>query len=103
MAWYGVRTIYHWGEKSDGMSVFEERVVVFEANSADEAHSKATSETKVYSEGKAWIVHPDQVSYEQDGQQLIDGYEVWSELFEARCSLEEFYDRRYSQFQYHPE
>lgn len=104
MAWYGLRTIYQWGEKSDMAAVFEERIVVFEATSADDAHAKASAEAEAYSEGTAWIVHPDQVSYEHsDGERLIDGYEVWSQLFEARCSLEEFYTQRYSHFEYHPE
>jgi hypothetical protein len=103
MAWFGIRTVYHWGEKSDGTVVFEERVVVFEADSSDEAHEKACAEAKTYAEGSDWVIHPDQVSYEQDGERLIDAYEVWSELFEARCSLEDFYTQRYSRFEYHPE
>lgn len=103
MAWYGIRTIYHWGEKSDGTSVFEERVVVFEAFSTDEAHARASAEAESYAEGTAWVVHPVQVGYEQDGMPLIDAYEVWSELFESRCSLEEFYAQRYSRFEYCPE
>lgn len=104
MAWYGVRTVYHWGEKSDGTAVFEERVVVFEAYSSDEAHEKASAEAKAYAEGTDWVIHSDQVSYEHgDGEHLIDAYEVWSELFEARCSLGEFYTQRYARFEYQPE
>ncbi|GGA29511.1 DUF4288 domain-containing protein [Dyella nitratireducens] len=103
MAWYGIRTIYQWGEKSDGTSIFEERIVVFEATSSDEAHAKASTEAKAYSGGTAWIAYPEQVGYEQDGKPLVDAYEVWSELFEGSCSLDEFYAQRYSRFLYHPE
>ena len=103
MAWYGIRTVYHWGEKSDGTSVFEERIVAFEASSSDEAHAKARAEADAYSQGMAWIAHPEQVGYEQDGSPLIDAYEVWSELFESRSSLEEFYEQRYARFEYRPE
>ena len=41
MSWYAIRTVYDWGTKTDGTAVFEERIVVFEATSWDEAHTKA--------------------------------------------------------------
>ncbi len=103
MSWYAIRTVYHWGTKTDGTAVFEERIVVFEAISWDEAHAKAHSEADAYAKALGFTVHPDQVGYQQDGDRLIDGHEVWSELFEADASLEDFYESRYSRFDYHPE
>jgi hypothetical protein len=103
MPWYAIRTVYHFGTKSDGTNVFEERVVVFEAQSWSEAHSRAGVESEQYAKRNNVIAHPEQSGYEQDGAPLIDEYEVWSELFEARTSLEEFYAKRYGQFEYTPE
>lgn len=103
MAWFGVRTVCRWGQKRNGAAVFEERVVVFEADSSDEAHEKARTEAAIHAQGANWVIHPDQVSHEQDGERLIDAYEVGSGLFEADCSLDECYTQRYAHFDYHPE
>ena len=32
-----------------------------------------------------------------------DGAEVWSEMFESRLSLFDFYARRYTEYDYHPD
>lgn len=102
MGWYGIRIVYHFGVKSDGTNVFEERVVVFEGASLKEAHDKAHVEAQEYSNGE-FVIHPDQTGYRQDGDPLIDSYEVWSELYEADMSLGEFYEARYKQFNYRPD
>jgi hypothetical protein len=101
--WYAVRTVYHFGVKSDGKNVFEERVVCFEASGWPEAHRKADQESGAYAKENKFIAHPEHSGYEQDGQPLINGYELWSELFESNQTLEEFYAERYSKFEYHPE
>ena len=103
MSWYAIRTIYLFGSKADGTNVFEERVVCFGAESWDDAYQKARVESRNYAEANNFEAHSQQSGYEQDGDNLIDGYEVWSELFEARLSLEEFHDHRYSAFLYTPE
>jgi hypothetical protein len=95
-----------WGQKTDGTNVFEERVVAFKALSDQEAFEKAKIEAKEYSkerEDGEYECYPEQVLYLLDEEELIDGYEVWSEMFEAKLSLNEFYDNRYSQYEYHPE
>lgn len=102
MGWYAVRTVYQFGTKSDGTNIFEERVVVFEADSFDDALSKADAESRKYEQDNGFVAHEDQMAYQQDGDRLIDGYEVWSQLFEARSSLSEFYSERYARFDYHP-
>ena len=103
MGWYAVRTVYHFGTKSDGTNIFEERMVAFQAASFDEAHEKADAEAAEYEQAHGFTAHAGQLSYEQDGDDLIDGYEIWSQLFEARLSLNEFYAERYERFEYHPE
>jgi hypothetical protein len=103
MAWYAIRTVYAFKVKDDGTHVFEERVVVFEAQSWDQAIDKARIEADIYAAENAFEMHPEQAGYEQDGGTLIDGYEVWSELFESRLALDEFYARRYADYEYHPD
>lgn len=103
MTWFAIRTVYHFGVKSDGMNVFEERVVCFSAQSSEEAHSKASAESDRYAVQNNVVAHPEQSGYRQDGAALVDGYEVWSELFESRDALDEFYANRYGNYEYHPE
>lgn len=102
MSWYAIRTVYWFGRKEDGTNVFEERVVGFSASSWEEAHRKGDAESDEYAEANNFEAHPEQSGYEQDGDPLIDGYELWSELFESPLSLAEFYERRYAAFLYTP-
>jgi len=101
--WYAVRTVYHFGAKSDGKNIFEERVVCFEALDWSEAHTKAEKESAAYATENNFVAHPEHSGYEQDGKALIDGYELWSELFESTKTLEAFYANRYGKYEYHPE
>jgi hypothetical protein len=103
MAWFAVRSIYLFGQKADGTNVFEERVVCFQAESADAAHDKAKLESERYAADHGFEVFPEREGYEQDGDSLIDGYEVWSVLFESRDSLSDFYAARYTKYDYKPE
>lgn len=100
MAWFAIRTVYHFGKKSDGTNVFEERVVCFEAESADAAYDKAITESERYETENNVVAHPEQSGYQQDGKVLIDGYELWSELFESKEPLEVFYADRYGKYEY---
>ena len=103
MPWYAIRTVYLFGSKDDGTNVFEERVVCFSADSWTEAHRKSEAESQEYATANGLEVHPQQSGYEQDGESLIDGYELWSELFESRLTLSDFYQQRYLAFLYTPD
>jgi hypothetical protein len=103
VAWYGVRNIYHFGVKTDGMNVFEERVVCIHATSFEEAHIKGKAEAESYSQENDMAAYYEQLVYKQDGEALIDGYEVWSNLYESILSLDEFYKDHYEKHRYHPE
>jgi hypothetical protein len=103
MPWFGIRSLYLCRRKSDGTSIFEERVVVFVAESAAEAFEKAEKESDQYARMNDFNAHPVQEGYELDGDPLVDGYEVWSVMLEARASLDEFYESRYARYDYHPE
>jgi hypothetical protein len=103
MEWFAIRSVYKFGETSSGKNIFEERVVCFEAKNLELAHKKAEEEAESYAADNEFDVHDEQVGYRQDGDNLIDGYEVWSELFESDLTLNEFYNERYSKYVYHPE
>jgi len=103
MPWYAIRTVYQFGVKADGKNVFEERIVSLQASDWDEAHAKAKAESRAYENDADVTAHPQRDGYEQDGESLIDGYEIWSELFESSLSLEDFFADRYSKHEYHPE
>ena len=102
MAWYAVRTIFLIGNKPGGINIFEERIVCIEAASFDEAHAKGAKESKQYASEQKFERHPDQVAYEQEGEYLVDEYEVWSELYESTDSLEQFWASRYARYEYRP-
>jgi len=104
MRWYAIRTVYKFGRRRN-INIYEERIVVFSGRNWDQAWDKALKESKDYSKGafgKRFIVHPIQSGYEQDGDKLIDGYEVWSELSESKLGIHEFYKMKYTKYEYHP-
>lgn len=48
MGWYGVRSVYRFEAAVDGHDVYEERVVLFEADDFDAAIAKAEEEATAY-------------------------------------------------------
>jgi hypothetical protein len=105
MRWFGIRTIFLWGERTkDGLNVFEERVVVFSAETTEKAFAKAEREAADYAAtNRMKAQHGWQVAYHQNGDPLIDGYEVWSELYQSSEDLESFVKSRYEKYEYHPD
>lgn len=106
MNWYAVRSVYLWGQKSDGTNVFEERVVALSAPSESEALVKARAEAEAYRVQRrdvSYERHPQFVLYRLDGGATSDGAEVWSEMFESYESLQQFYASRYERYEYHAE
>lgn len=104
VGWFAVRTVFTFGKKPDGKNIFEERIVCFRAEEVDQALDKAAEEAATYADENDLIeIHDESVAYVQDGDALIDGYELWSMLYESELSLDEFYERRYSRFTYTPD
>ncbi len=101
--WYGVRSLCLFGQKQDGKNVFEERILVFSGLGPEEALSKALAELNEYTTFHKLVGHPEVVAYEQDGDALIDGYEVWSELYETVEDLDTFWNSRYERCKYNPD
>lgn len=103
MPWYAIRNVYHFGTKKDGQNIFEERIVCFSAESESAAHALAQIESDEYAESNNFISHDEQVGYELDPEDLIQGHEIWSELFESHDSLDVFYQKRYLEYLYTPD
>ena len=103
MEWFAVRSVFKFGEKADGTNIFEERIVGFCAADADEALHKAETESQQYAQSRRFEVAAEMMAYQQDGDALIDGYELYSQLFQSKESLQEFYQNRYGRYRYVPE
>lgn len=103
MDWFGIRTIYHSGRKVDGTNLFEERICVFSGKDWDEAFEKAAREADAYASDLKLSWHTLQEAYQQDGESLIDGYEVFSQMFEFKGDLDQFFQERYGRFEYKPD
>lgn len=103
MPWYSIRSVYHFGTKADGVNMFEERIVAFEADTEEAAHAKGESESFQYAAELNIEVHEIQDGYRLDDSPLIDGYEIWSQLLESRLPLAEFFAERYLRYDYTPE
>ena len=101
--WFGVRAIYLFGKKKDGTNIFEERIVAISASTIEEALAKAKREADEYAAALKMERHPWLEGYEQDGDALIDGYEVWSNLYESSEDLRSFVESRYGKYEYHPD
>jgi hypothetical protein len=101
--WFGIRSVYLFGQKKDGTNIFEERVVVFSATTEEEAFAKAEEEAEQYAGANDMARHPVQVAFEQEGSPLIEGYEVWSELYESSEDLQTFVKSRYENYEFHPD
>lgn len=101
--WYGIRSIFLFGRKKDGTNVFEERIVVFSGITVERAFAKAKKEAENYAKVLNMKMHPYMEAYTQDGDALIDGYEVWSVLYESRETLSSFFKTKYRKYEYHPD
>jgi hypothetical protein len=101
--WYGIRSLFLFGRKKDGTNVFEERVVVFSGRSIERAFAKAEQEATRYAKTLKMKRYPCMEAYRQDGNALIDGYEVWSTLYESRETLTSFFKTKYKRCAYHPD
>jgi hypothetical protein len=94
--WYSVRSIFRSDTTEDGKPrrAFEERVVLFRAESFDEALAKGEAEAKQYASD--WP-HPKIlnriVAFHIHDEDLREGDEVWSCIRDLDISDEEFHRR----------
>ena len=105
--WFGVRSLCLFGKKKDGVNVYEERILVFSGCDAEgkEALEKAGDEVEQYATEicKTSVFHPRLDAYLQDGDPLIEGYEVWSQLYESVLDIDAFWEARHGEYTFRPD
>jgi hypothetical protein len=98
MEWYSVRSIFRADVVEDGRPrrVFEERVVVFQAASFEEALAKGEAEARGYCEGSQQACLLDHVvAFSLQEKELCEGTEVWSCLRDLDLTDEAYLERFY--------
>jgi hypothetical protein len=105
MPWFSVRAVYMHERQRDGAGIFEERILLFRASDAEQACALAENESQRYlrlnptfqrvGEWIAFAIH-------LDGEEL-NGSEIWSGLSSSGMAPEEYYKRRYTEFEFQPD
>ena len=105
MPWFSIRAVYMHERQSDGTGIFEERILLFRASDAERACALAENESRRYlqlnrtfqrvGEWIAFAIRP-------DGEEL-NGSEIWSGLSSSDMTPEEYYKRRYIDFEFQPD
>jgi hypothetical protein len=92
LLWYSVRTIYrHDDVAASAHPVFEERVVLFRAESFDNAMSKAQQEAEAYGKGLKGVTFLGFFDcYELPDDTVGDGTEVFSLLRQSELPDDEY-------------
>jgi hypothetical protein len=105
MPWFSIRAVYIHGRDSDGSGIFAERILLFCAPDVERAFELAESESRIYLQFNPafqrvgeWIAF----SIRADGEQL-NGAEIWSALSSSDMEPDQYYERRYTQFELQPE
>jgi hypothetical protein len=99
---YSIRAVYSHGNDSDGLGVFEERIVLF---GAEQAFALAETESHQYLRlNPTFHRIGEWVAFEIAGHfSELNGAEIWSELSRSELSPERFYEQRYTAFESQPE
>jgi hypothetical protein len=104
MQWYAVRSVLKHREESK-TAIFEERVLLYQADSPIDAFRRASSDTKSYL--------ADNIGFEEIGEPTVfalfdwitelNGAVAWSCLFRAESDAKEFWKERYERYSLPPE
>ena len=93
------------GPQSDGTGIFEERIILFRASDAESACALAETESRRYLQLNPtfqrvgeWIAF----AIRLDGEEL-NGSEIWSGLSSSDMAQQEYYKRRYTDFEFQPD
>lgn len=104
MPWFSIRAVYMHERRSDGTGMFEERMLLFRASDAKHACALAENESRHYLQLNPtfqrvgeWIAF----AVRLDGEEL-NGSEIWSGLSSSDMAPEEYYKRRYTDFELEP-
>ena len=102
MPWFSIRAVYMHERQSDGTGIFEERILLFRASDTERACALAENESRRYLQLNPtfqrvgeWIVF----AIRLDGEEL-NGSEIWSGLSSSDMGQQEYYKRRYTDFEF---
>jgi hypothetical protein len=101
---FSVRAIYLHGVESDGVSVYEERIVMFDAPDADAAGKEAENESREYLSVNPGFKRVSPFVIFRIGASLNDrGTEIWSGLSRSRLEPSGYYRHRYTSLEPQPD
>ena len=99
MPWFAIRAVYRHDTDPVGVSIFEERVLMFRADDAEHALSLAEAESKRYLELNPTFGRIGEWGVFVIPGEELNGAEVWSVLSRSDLSPDEFFRRRYTGFE----
>lgn len=104
MAWYSIRAIYEHAPESDGMRLYEERMLLFRAQDIETAFALAENESRQYltlnptfERVGEWVAFA--VAASENG---LEGTEIWSGLSRSSLTGHQYYERRYTAYELQP-
>ena len=105
MPWFSIRAVYMHERDRDGTGIFEERLLLFRAPDDKRAFELAENESKHYlalnptfQRVGEWIAFAI-----REGTEELDGSEIWSGLSRSDMAPDEYYHRRYAEFELQPD
>ena len=98
MPWFAVRMIYEHSRRAK-RGVFEERIVLFQAEDIDTAHALALEDSRQYLEINPKFKRSNHVEIYALGKAntSLHGAEIWSNLLVSPQSLDELVRNRYEE------
>ena len=105
MSWFSIRTVYLHGEGADGSSVYEERTLLFRADSAEQAFDMSEVEAIRYLEVNPTFRRVGRPVGFKLGAMVDDlhGAEVWSVLGTSNLGPEDFMQKYNADVEFRPE
>jgi hypothetical protein len=98
MPWFAVRMIYEHSRRANG-GVFEERIVLFQAEDAEAAHALALEESRQYLKINPQFKRSNHAEVYALGKTnaSLHGEEIWSSLLISPLNLDELVHDRYEE------
>ena len=105
MKWFAIRTVYYRGEEAPGRSVYEERSVLYRAETPEAAFELAEEDNSQYLKLNPTLKrvgNPGAFQLGETGDDLHRA-EVWSVLGASPLAPDEYFRRHYLDIEFQPE
>ena len=105
MRWYSIRAVYSHGSDSDGLGVFEERIMLYRTEDIERAFALAQTESEQYLQLNPTFQRVGHWAAFAIGSREgdLNEAEIWSELLKSELSPEQFYEQRYTAVELEPD